>query len=447
MSSYERKFIEKEKDKIGEENSQLIHQITTTGTHAIHDNVDNEITAVALKAVPHADDELLIEDSEAFYVKKSITVGTLPFEAPIGSKGSAFNKNFGTLGTEVCVGNDSRLSDDRNDPDAIHKDIANEITAITPKTTPVDADEFVIEDSEASFVKKALTFADLKTAIGIIQHAMDNATYHTSSDITTLNATSSKHGFLPKLSNIVTEFLNGQGGWTTPPSGDANAIHADVDGEIVVITEKTVPTIADEVIIEDADASNAKKSVKLGNIDIDGNVTGKLSATVVANDSHTHNTQYYTEAEMNAFLSIGTVNKRYVSMILDGGFRIEEDLMDYALANHGNRSGLEMELYFQIALPLTMGSLHLHVDEIRMYQFDADASNRIHGCTVYGKSDATTTSLYSDTTLRSSTGIITLNTGIDDWGDYRTVRFGLDITCTTQLAWELTQIQARCWYA
>lgn len=44
---------------------------------------------------------------------------------------------------------------------AIHDNVANEITAITAKTAPVGADEFVIEDSAASFVKKALTLSDL----------------------------------------------------------------------------------------------------------------------------------------------------------------------------------------------------------------------------------------------------------------------------------------------
>jgi hypothetical protein len=35
-------------------------------------------------------------------------------------------------------------------------------------------------------------------------------------DNTDLNATAGAHGLLPKLSNVVTEFLNGQGGWTVP---------------------------------------------------------------------------------------------------------------------------------------------------------------------------------------------------------------------------------------
>lgn len=38
-------------------------------------------------------------------------------------------------------------------------------------------------------------------------------------DNTDLNATASAHGLLPKLSNIATEFLNGQGSWATPAGG------------------------------------------------------------------------------------------------------------------------------------------------------------------------------------------------------------------------------------
>lgn len=41
-------------------------------------------------------------------------------------------------------------------------------------------------------------------------------------DITTNNATSSKHGFLPKLSNVATQFLNGQGNFATP-AGTTNS--------------------------------------------------------------------------------------------------------------------------------------------------------------------------------------------------------------------------------
>lgn len=40
-------------------------------------------------------------------------------------------------------------------------------------------------------------------------------------DNTDLNASTSRHGLLPKLNNVATDFLNGQGGWTTPAGGSS----------------------------------------------------------------------------------------------------------------------------------------------------------------------------------------------------------------------------------
>ncbi|KKK55547.1 hypothetical protein LCGC14_3073430, partial [marine sediment metagenome] len=47
------------------------------------------------------------------------------------------------------------------DADAVHDNVANEITAITLKGTPVDADEIIIEDSAAGFVKKSVALSSL----------------------------------------------------------------------------------------------------------------------------------------------------------------------------------------------------------------------------------------------------------------------------------------------
>jgi len=52
------------------------------------------------------------------------------------------------------------------DPDAIHDNVANEITAITEKTSLADNDEFVIEDSAASYVKKSVKLSNLQTYVG-----------------------------------------------------------------------------------------------------------------------------------------------------------------------------------------------------------------------------------------------------------------------------------------
>jgi hypothetical protein len=55
-------------------------------------------------------------------------------------------------------------------------------------------------------------------------------------DITTRNATSAAHGLLPKLSNISTQFLNGQGGWTTPAGAVATDTIFDAKGDLAVGT-------------------------------------------------------------------------------------------------------------------------------------------------------------------------------------------------------------------
>lgn len=52
----------------------------------------------------------------------------------------------------------------------------------------------------------------------------------------------------------------------SPSGSDANAIHDNVGGEISAITEKTTPIGNDLALIEDSEASNAKKSVKLSTV-------------------------------------------------------------------------------------------------------------------------------------------------------------------------------------
>lgn len=62
------------------------------------------------------------------------------------------------------------------DSDAYHDNVANEITTTPAKTTPVAADEFVMEDSAASFVKKAVTFANFKTALNLFLNLIEDTT-------------------------------------------------------------------------------------------------------------------------------------------------------------------------------------------------------------------------------------------------------------------------------
>jgi hypothetical protein len=60
------------------------------------------------------------------------------------------------------------------------------------------------------------------------------------SDIITNNSSTTKHGFLKKLSNVATEYMDGQGNWSTPPSSGVS----DGDkGDITVSSSGTVWTI------------------------------------------------------------------------------------------------------------------------------------------------------------------------------------------------------------
>jgi hypothetical protein len=54
---------------------------------------------------------------------------------------------------------------------------------------------------------------------------------------------------------------------TTDEAGiDSTALHDNVSGEISAITEKTAPVSADMLVIEDSEASSAKKMVQVGNL-------------------------------------------------------------------------------------------------------------------------------------------------------------------------------------
>lgn len=99
-----------------------------TDANAVHVNVASEISAITSKGTPTTSDFLLIEDAADSNNKKKITIGDIPAST---------------------------------DATAIHNNVANEITAITEKTTVANIDEFIIEDSGASFVKKSIKRANI----------------------------------------------------------------------------------------------------------------------------------------------------------------------------------------------------------------------------------------------------------------------------------------------
>jgi hypothetical protein len=70
---------------------------------------------------------------------------------------------------------------EKGDEDAIHVNWANEITGITQKSSLANTDEFVIEDAEDSYSKKAVTFSNIRRLRDSYAH-----TYGTGDDATIL---------------------------------------------------------------------------------------------------------------------------------------------------------------------------------------------------------------------------------------------------------------------
>lgn len=95
---------------------------------AIHSSSLGEIAQITAKSSPTSSDLVLIEDAAATYAKKKATIGTLPYG---------------------------------RQPSAIHDNISGEIAALTEKTTLVDADKMLIEDSEAADAKKMIQVVNL----------------------------------------------------------------------------------------------------------------------------------------------------------------------------------------------------------------------------------------------------------------------------------------------
>lgn len=93
-------------------------------------------------------------------------------------------------------------------------------------------------------------------------------------DVTTNNSSSSKHGFLPKLSNVSTQFLNGTGGWTTPagagdvvgPGSSVNngfALFNGTTGKLIKNASVEIPDVV-KYVVTGTDLSNGYADIIVG---------------------------------------------------------------------------------------------------------------------------------------------------------------------------------------
>jgi hypothetical protein len=215
---------------------------TVSDPNAIHDNQASEIASITAKGSPVSGDLILIEDSEDSNNKKRVQVGDLP----TGAGGS--------------------------DADAIHDNVAAEISVITEKASPIAADLMLIEDSEDSNNKKRIQIGNFPASGGADSDAIHD---NVAAEISTITEKASPIAADLMLIEDSEDSNNKKriqiGNFPASGGADSDAIHDNVAAEISVVTEKASPIAADLVLIEDSEDSNNKKRLQLGNL---SNISG-----------------------------------------------------------------------------------------------------------------------------------------------------------------------------
>lgn len=95
----------------------------------------------------------------------------------------------------------------------------------------------------------------------------------TLSDVTTLNASSTKHGFLPKLENDTSKYLRSDGMWTTILTSSGNFLDSVIAMQVDGTLNPGTPTVGDRYIMLDVSAAHTNFKGTYGSVA--GWVTGE----------------------------------------------------------------------------------------------------------------------------------------------------------------------------
>jgi hypothetical protein len=218
--------------------------------------VSGEIAAVTAKASPTVDDLLLIEDAADTNSKKSVAIGDLP-----GVGSSFVDDQF-----EVVDNTDGS------------KKVALEVSGVSTATTRVlsvpDADGTIELDGHS--------------------HVEADVTDLTHYDDADADARIAIHDAISDAHH--TRYTDAEA--IAAAQDDPDAVHDNASGEIAAVTAKATPVVGDLLLIEDSEASNAKKRITLG--DLPHGVE-----RVIFTSSGTFSKASYPEARLARVLVVG----------------------------------------------------------------------------------------------------------------------------------------------
>lgn len=161
-------YIQVEKDSAGIGKRPRLNFVTggntslTVSDDAVGDEVDVTI------AVPNASTATrgAVELATSSEITAGLAVQASDTRLPTQDENDALAGTSGTpsASNKYVTNTDSRLSDDRTDANAIHKNVASEIHAITD-VAPASGDEIVIEDASNSWNKRKCQLGDIASVL------------------------------------------------------------------------------------------------------------------------------------------------------------------------------------------------------------------------------------------------------------------------------------------
>lgn len=152
-------------------------------------------------------------------------------------------------------------------------DIAATIHAATGKATPVDADELALVDSAASNVLKKLTWANLKATVATYYNSLAATLTNKTLDSTNISTLTSKTTPVDADSVVLVDsaasnvFKRVTGtNWKAYAKTYFDTLYDKTATIITALSTKTTPVDADAIVITDSAASDAPKRVTYTNV-------------------------------------------------------------------------------------------------------------------------------------------------------------------------------------